>query len=372
MKQETIAIHAGDKNSENDVISPIHLSTTFKREKDGSYPNGNIYSRTSNPNRRALENTMARLEHAQVAAAFSSGSAAAASVFRALGKNDHAIVPTDMYHGIAKAIKNIFIPSAMDISFVDMTNLAELKAAIKSQTKLIWIETPSNPLLKLTDINAVIKIAKSAGAILAVDNTWMPPNMQDVLAMGADIVVHSSTKYLAGHSDVIGGIVVSKYDDEFFKKIRFIQINEGAVPSPFDCWLILRGIKTLAYRMRGHNNNALKIAQYLEQQPQIERVLYPGLASHPQYEIAQKQMTEYGGMLSILLKAGEAAALKLAANLEIFTRATSLGGVESLIEHRASIEGPDSLTPDNLLRISVGLEHIDDLIADLSQALDKL
>ena len=372
MKLETIAIHAGDNPQDNDVISPIHLTTTFKREKDGSYPNGNIYSRTANPNRLALEKTMARLEHAEVAAAFSSGSAAASSIFRALAMGEHAIVPNDMYHGIAKLIKNLFIPMGMDISFVDMSDLSQLKAAIKTNTKLIWLETPSNPLLNLTDIAAVAKIAKAVGAILVCDNTWTPPNLQDAFALGADIVMHSSTKYLAGHSDVIGGIVVSKYENAFFEKIRFIQGYEGAVPSPFDCWLILRGIKTLSYRLRGHCSNAMQLAQFLEQQPKIEQVLYPGLKSHPQYQIAKAQMNDFGGMMSILVKGGQEQALKLVANVELFTRATSLGGVESLIEHRASIEGPESQTPNNLIRISVGLEHIDDLIADLSQALDKL
>jgi cystathionine gamma-synthase len=251
-----------------------------------------------------------------------------------------------------------------------MTSIKAIEASIKDTTQLIWIESPSNPLLKITDIRAVSALAKSRGIIVACDNTWTPPPMQPVFALGADIVMHATTKYLAGHSDVTGGAVISKEDDEFFARIRFIQQYEGAVPSPFDTWLIQRGLKSLAYRMRGHCDNAQKLAAFLAGHPKVERVHYPSLASHPQHSVAAQQMTTYGGMMSIQIKGGEGAAMAVAASVKLFTRATSLGGVESLIEHRASIEGEGTRTPTNLLRISVGLEHPDDLIEDIAQALD--
>ncbi|MCA9836528.1 MAG: aminotransferase class V-fold PLP-dependent enzyme [Trueperaceae bacterium] len=373
-KLETLAIHAG---SEIDaataaVTSPIHLSTTFERNADGSFPHGYIYTRSHNPNRAALEQCITALEGGEASAAFSSGSAAASAVFRALEPGDHAIIPDDMYWGIRKLLKQVFVPWGLELSEVDMSKLDEVKAHIKANTRLVWIETPSNPMLKITDIAGVVKLAKSVGAKVACDNTWTPPGMQPVFALGADMVMHASTKYLAGHSDVLGGTLTSREADAFWERIVFVQKNEGAVPSPFDCWLTLRGIKTLPYRMRGHVENAEAIAHFLAEHPKVERVAYPGLKSHPNHEVAKEQMSSFGAMLSVLLKGGEGAAMEVAAALKLFTRATSLGGVESLIEHRASIEGPDSKTPKNLLRVSVGLEHKDDLIADLEQALNKV
>lgn len=373
-KLETLAIHAGQTPdpATGAVMPPIHLSTTFEREPDGSFPHGYIYTRSENPNRTSLETCLATLENGAAAAAFSSGSAAAGAMFRALKPGDHALIPDDMYHGLRKLLKEVFTRWGLDLSFVDMTALDAVKAALKPSTKLVWIETPSNPMLKITDVAAVAELAKTVGAKVACDNTWTPPGMQDVFSLGADYLMHSTTKYLAGHSDVLGGVAVTKELDDMWKRIVFVQKNEGAVPSPFDCWLTLRGIKTLPYRMRGHCENAGKLAHFLDEHQRVECVYFPGLASHPNHAVAAKQMNAYGGMLSFQIKGGEAEAMEVAANVELFTRATSLGGVESLIEHRASIEGPDSLTPQNLLRVSVGLEHPDDLIADLGQALERL
>ncbi len=374
MKLETLAVHAGNvpDASTGAVSQPIHLSTTFEREADGTFPHGYIYNRTDNPNRKSLETLLATLENGAAALAFSSGSAAAGAVFRALRPGDHAIVPDDMYHGIRKLLNQVFVPWGLELSYVDLSDLESVKAALKPNTKLVWIETPSNPMLKITDIEAVTKLAKTVGAKVACDNTWTPPGMQPVFALGADIVMHASTKYLAGHSDVLGGALIVKEKDEFFERMQFVQRNEGAVPSPFDCWLTMRGIRTLFYRMRGHCENAAKLAEFLNDHTKVEKIYFPGLESHPGHAVAKKQMTSFGAMMSFQIKGGEAEAMKVAANLKLITRATSLGGVESLIEHRASIEGPDSKTPKNLLRFSVGLEHADDLVEDLEQALNTL
>lgn len=371
---ETLAVHAGLETdpATGAVTPPIHLSTTFEREKDGSFPRGHVYTRTSNPNRAALEEALARLENGSSAAAFSSGSAAAGAVFRALRPGDHAIVPDDMYHGIAKLLKEVFIPWGLKVDFVDLTDLDALRNALRKETKLVWLETPSNPLLKITDITAASGIAHNAGAWVASDSTWTPPPLQSGFELGVDLIVHSTTKYLSGHSDVLGGAVVAREDSEMLERIRTVQTMEGAVPSPFDCWLILRGLRTLPYRMRAHCENAQKIAEFLAEHSQVEAVHYPSLASHPGHKVAKKQMKLWGGMLSFRVKGSAEDAMKVAAEVELFTRATSLGGVESLIEHRASIEGPQSQTPSNLLRVSVGLEHPDDLVGDLSQALAAL
>lgn len=373
-KLETLAVHtaAEPDPTTGAVTAPIHLSTTFEREADGSFPHGYIYTRTENPNRLALEEVLRTLENGAAAAAFSSGSAAAGAVFRALRPGDHAIIPDDMYHGLRKLLNQVFVPWGLELTPVDMTDLDALKAALKPNTKLVWVETPSNPMLKITDIVAVVDLAKGVGARVACDNTWTPPRLQPVFEMGADLVMHATTKYLAGHSDVLGGAVVAKEADDFWERVVFVQKMEGAVPSPFDCWLTLRGIRTLPYRMRGHCENAAQVAEFLDEHPKVEKVYYPGLPSHKGHDIAKKQMSAYGGMLSFRVKGGEAEAMKVAANVQIFTRATSLGGVESLIEHRASIEGLESQTPKNLLRVSVGLEHPDDLVADLEQALSSL
>jgi cystathionine gamma-synthase len=371
MKIETIAIHAGHRidPTTGAVAPPIYLSTTFERQADGSYPQGYNYIRDNNPNREALEQCLSNLEGGAAAVAFSSGSAATMSVFQALQPGSHVIAPLDAYSGTRALLREILEPWNLAISFVDMTDITAVEQAIQPNTQLIWVETPSNPMLKITDVEKIAAIAHQANARCICDNTWMTPIGQRPLEMGADLVVHSMTKYLGGHSDVMGGVAITKVEDDFFKKIRKIQTTGGAVASPFDCWLILRGIQTLPYRMRAHSENALKVATFLSQHPQVEIVHYPGLSQHPGQKIAAAQMQLFGGMLSVQLKGGREKAFAVAAKVKLFTRATSLGGVESLIEHRASTEGAGTKTPENLLRVSVGLEHPDDLIADLAQAL---
>jgi cystathionine gamma-synthase len=371
MKIETIAIHAGNHNDESSkaVIQPITMSTTFVREEDGSFPTGYIYSRSSNPNRKSLENVLAKLESGADAAAFSSGNAAGMSVFQTLKPSTHIIGPDDMYHGLRNQIKNIFA-DILEFDFVDINDPAVLAAHIKPNTGLIWVETPSNPLLKITDIKAIVETARKHNIKVVCDNTFATPIGQQPLALGADIVMHSSTKYFGGHSDLMGGVLITAEKSEWWTKIRQVQEMGGAIPSPMDCYYLTRSIKTLPYRVKGHVHNAQLLAEYLEKHPKIERVMYPGLLSHPQHAIAKEQMHNFGGMLSFCVKGGSDEARKVINKLKIFTQATSLGGVESLIEHRASVEGPDSKTPHNLLRVSVGLEHIDDLIEDLAQALN--
>ena len=376
MNIETIAIHAGAQidPTTGAVMPPLHLSTTFQRSADGTYPHGYTYIRSENPTRQALENTLCALEGGKCASAFASGMAAIMSVFQALRPGDHAIMPDDIYFGTRKMVDELFAPWGLAYTQVDMTNLDAVRAAVRPATKLIWIETPSNPLLKITDVAAVAEIAHAAGAICACDATWPTPILQRTLELGADLAVHATTKYLGGHSDLLGGAVIAREHDEFFHRIQTIQKAGGAVPSPFDCWLLLRGIRTLPYRMRGHCANAMKLAHYLQQHPKVCQVHYPGLEEHPGHEIAKRQMSDFGGMLSFQLcpdelHTGKQNAQALAGRTKLFTQATSLGGVESLIEHRATVEGPNTKTPDNLLRVSVGLEHIDDLIADLEEAM---
>src|ERR1700761_5933547 len=370
MKIETIAIHAGNhpNDSSKAVIQPITLSTTFTREADGSYPAGYIYSRSSNPNRTSLENVLAKLEGGVDAAAFSSGNAAGMAVFQSLKPGTHIIGPDDMYHGLRNQIKNLFA-GILEFDFIDINNTDVLLSHIKPNTGLIWIETPSNPLLKITDIKKVVEIARKHQIKVACDNTFATPIGQQPLFLGADLVMHSSTKYFGGHSDLMGGALITAEKNEWWEKIRQVQTMGGAIPSPMDCYMLARSIKTLPYRIRGHVHNTQLLAEYLEKHLKVEAVMYPGLASHPQHQIAKQQMTGFGGMLSFTLKGGEEEARRVINALKLFTRATSLGGVESLIEHRATVEGPDTKTPFNLLRVSVGLEHIDDLIADLEQAL---
>jgi len=377
MKIETIAIHAGKgiDPGTGAVMPPIHLSTTFERAADGTYPSGYTYIRSENPTRRALEDALVALEGGVCAATFGSGMAAIMSVFQALQTGDHVLIPDDVYFGTGKLVNELFVPWGLQYSEVDMTDLAAVRAAIQPNTKLIWIETPSNPLLKITDVPAVAAIAHEAGAVCACDSTWPTPMLLRTLELGADLAVHSTTKYLAGHSDVLGGAVIAKENSDFFERVRLIQRTGGAVPSPFDCWLLLRGIRTLPYRMRAHCENARKVAAFLADHPKVCTVHYPGLESHAGHAIAAEQMRDFGGMLSFQLcpdelRTGRENAQRVAGQTKLITQATSLGGVESLIEHRFSIEGPTTKAPDNLLRCSIGIEHPDDLIADLAQALD--
>jgi len=370
MKIETLAVHAGHTvdPATGAVAPPIHLSTTFERDVEGSYSRGFMYTRNDNPNRQALEQGISALEGGRAAAAFASGSGATMAIFQALAPGDHVLAHVDAYYGTSRLVREIFLRWGLDADFVDMSSLADVRKALRPKTKLIWMETPSNPLLKIVDIAAVVEIVHDTGACCVCDNTWAPV-LQRPFDLGADLILHSTTKYFGGHCDVLGGIVVAKNENELFQRVRTIQYSGGAVPSPFDCWLILRGMRTLPWRMRAHSENALKVGSFLAQHPRVERVHYPGLPSHPGHDIARKQMSMYGGMLSFEVTGGREPAMNVAATTKIFTRATSLGGVESLIEHRASIEGPGTTSPEGLLRLSIGLENADDLIEDLDQAL---
>ena len=372
MRIETLAVRAGHAAdpSTGAVTTPIHLSSTFEREPDGSYRGGHVYSRTSNPNRSSLELALAALENGATALAYASGSAATLSVFQALAPGDHVLAPDDAYYGTLRQIREIFAGWGLEGDVVDMTDLDAVERAIRPTTKIVWVETPSNPLVRVVDIARIAELAHSVGARCVVDNTWATPVLQRPLELGADIVMHSTTKYLGGHSDLLGGALVAKVNDDFVERLRLIQTVGGAVPSAFDCWLLLRGIRTLPWRMRAHCANAMAVARFLESHSAIEAVHYPGLGSHAGHAIAARQMSDFGGMMSIQVRGGQEAALELTRRLTLFTRATSLGGTESLIEHRASVEGPATLAPVNLLRISVGLEHQDDLIEDLKRALE--
>ncbi len=372
MHLETIAVHAGHEVDalSGAVTPPIHLSTTFERSADGSYRAGYVYTRSGNPNRASLERCLAELEGGATAACFASGSGATLAVFQALEPGAHVIAPSDAYYGTAKLLGDLFARWGLRSTFVDMTRLGDVERAIEPATRLIWIETPSNPLLRVVDIRAVATLARDHGARSVVDNTWATPILQRPLELGADLVMHSTTKYLSGHSDVLGGALVFRADDDFAQRIRTVQTVGGVVPAPFDCWLTLRGIRTLPWRMRAHSSNALALATWLARHPGVERVHYPGLADHDAHDIARGQMAEFGGMLAVQVCGARPEAMGVASRLKIFTQATSLGGTESLIEHRASVEGPATRAPENLLRVSVGLEHVDDLIADFEQALD--
>ena len=370
MKIETLAVHAGHAvdPATGAVAAPIYLSTTFERDVEGTYPRGFMYTRNDNPNRQALEQGISALEGGPGAAAFASGTGATMSIFQALAPGDHVLAHMDAYYGTSRLLREIFLRWGLQADFIDMSNLDAVKRALRPETKLAWMETPSNPLLKIVDLAAVAEIVHDAGALCVCDNTWAPV-LQRPFDLGADFILHSTTKYFGGHCDVLGGIVVTKEGSDFFQRICSIQYEGGAVPSPFDCWLILRGMRTLPWRMRAHSENAMKVANFLAQHRKVTRVHYPGLQSHPGHEIAAGQMSMFGGMLSFEVKDGRDAAMSVAANTKIFIRATSLGGVESLIEHRASIEGPGTTSAEGLLRLSIGLENADDLIEDLDQAL---
>ena len=371
MRIETLAIHAGHTVDPTTaaVTPPIYLSTTFARETDGSYRAGYVYSRYTNPNRAALEQCLAALEGGAAAAAFSSGSAATMTLLQVLGAGSHVIVPDDAYFGTIKLARDVFGPWGLEMTLVDMTNPPEVARAMRPNTKLVWVETPSNPLLRVTDIAAIVEIAHRGGAICAVDNTWATPLLQRPLELGADVSMHSTTKYLGGHSDVLSGVLIVRERGDLLERLCAVQATGGAVPSPFECWLVLRGVRTLPVRVRAQTANAAALAEFLERHPAVEAVHYPGLASHGAHAIAARQMSGFGGMFSVQAGENRQESLAIAGRLRVFTQATSLGGTESLVEHRASVEGPNTRAPENLLRVSVGLEHIDDLKEDFDQAL---
>ena len=366
---ETLAIHAGQEPEKlfGAVNVPIYQTATYAQDEVGS-PKRWDYARGGNPTREALEVALAALEGGDRGFAFGSGMAAEATLLMTLRPGDHVVLADDAYGGTYRLLSSVLAPWQLGSSTADLRDPSALEAQITSATKIVWVETPSNPLLKVVDIAAVAKIIHNAGALCVCDNTWAPV-LQRPFDLGADLVLHSTTKYFGGHCDVAGGIVIARIDNEFFQSVHTIQYSGGAVPSPFDCWLILRGMRTLPWRMRAHSENATSVAEFLAQHQCVERVHYPGLQSHPGHEIARRQMSMFGGMLSFEVTGSREAAMNTSAKTKIFVRATSLGGVESLIEHRASIEGAGTTSPENLLRLSIGLENADDLIEDLDQAL---
>jgi cystathionine gamma-synthase len=369
---QTIAVHAGQNNINalSDVTEPIHLSTTYKRKQDGTHSEYN-YSRSANPNREAVENKIAAIEEALTAIAFSSGLAAVNALFEnILEPNTHVIIPDDCYHGTRSLLNKFFKKWNIHFDEVDMTDVQHIEKCINSNTKLIWMETPSNPQLKIADITAIAALAKTHKIITACDNTFATPLLQKPLQMGVDFVMHSSTKFFSGHSDILGGIICTNHNNELSNNIREYQQTAGAVPAPFDCWLLNRSLATFPLRFAMQNSNAFAIAVFLNTHPQIEKVFYPGLPSHTNHAIAKKQMTNgFGSIISILVKGGKEAALKFASKLVIFKHATSLGGVESLVEHRRSAEGSHPISPYNLIRISIGIEFVEDLKNDIEAAL---
>jgi cystathionine gamma-synthase len=371
MKIETLSVHVGREVDEaTGAVAPaVHLSTTFERDIDGDYSRGFSYTRPDNPSRRALEQCIASLEGGEDATSYASGSAASLAVFSVLRPGDHVVAPIEVYHGTAKQLRDITGPMGVKYTFVDMTNVDKVREALTNETRLLWIETPSNPMLNISDIETLAELGHGRGALVCVDNTFATPIWQRPLDLGADLVMHSSTKYFGGHSDVMGGAVVVRDRGGLADKLRDYQATAGSVPSAFDCWLLRRSLTTLACRVRAQTQTTERLAESLSRDSRVECVFYPGLEKHPNHAIARKQMSGFGAMLSFCIKGGRDEAFALAARTKLFTRATSLGGVESLIEHRASVEGPHTVTPQNLLRLSVGLEHADDLFADLDQAL---
>lgn len=368
---DTLAAHAGVEPEPvaGGLAPPIHLSSTYARDPDGTYSKGYMYGRADNPTRHQLERALATLEGGAAAAAFGSGHASVHALLAALRPGDRVVMPSDVYHGIRTMALDLFGPWGLKVDFVDLWDEKATAQALGTPTRLVWAETPSNPLLRVTDIERLAGQARKAGALLAVDNTWGTPALQRPLELGADLVMHSTTKYLSGHGDVLGGALIAKAEDDFFGRIIALQKLAGAMQSPFDAWLVLRGMRSLAPRMRAHCENAQLVAEFLSARKGVTTVHYPGLESHPQHAIAMKQMSDTGGMLSIQVAGGQAGAMRVASRVKLFTRATSLGSTESLIEHRRSVEGPHSTTPDDLLRLSIGLEHPADLIEDLDQAL---
>ena len=370
---ETVAIHGSMRaqKAENSPIVPgIELSTIYEHAKDGHREGDLKYSRLENPNRLELEAVLNDLEKGAEAAAFSSGIAAINAVFQTLSHGDHVLIPNDVYFGTRKLMWEFSERWGLEIDFVDMTNLEVVEAAAKKNTRMIWIETPSNPQTFITDVEAMATWAADRSVVVAVDNTCPTPCNMNPLAFGVDFVIHSTTKYLGGHSDLIGGAVIAKESGPLMDRVRSVQVVQGGVPSPFDAWMLCRSIRSFPYRMRAHNENASQLATFMTRLPGIEEVFYPGLVSHPGNNIAKTQMRAFGGMISFLVSDGEPAAKKMVASSRIIKAATSLGGIESIWEHRKSTEGPLSQTPDNLIRLSVGLEHIDDLKLDLQQALE--
>jgi cystathionine gamma-synthase len=372
MRFETLAVHAGHAidPTTGSVAAPLYLSTTFARDSEGVPLGGHTYIRESNPNQSQLEAALASLEGGQAALVFASGMAAGITLLQSLPPGSHVLLPDDAYYGFRVAGEELLPNWGIRADLVAMDDLTALQAAIRPETRLVWMESPSNPLLKVVDIAAVARLAREAGALSMIDSTFATPALQRPIELGVDVVHHSMTKYFGGHSDVQGGSLIFARRDGLVERIDHLRHLTGAVASPFNSWLVSRGLRTLACRMAAQSANALAVARALEGNPAVARVHYPGLESHAGHETARRQMSGgFGAMLSIQISGGREAALRVVSRARLFTRATSLGGVESLIEHRASSEGPSSRTAQDLLRLSIGLEHPDDLIADLEQAL---
>ena len=371
---ETRAVHVGQEPDEvtGAVTVPISLATTFAQPAPGQH-RGYEYARTSNPTRAALERSVAGLEGARHGFAFASGMAAENALVGLLHPGDHVVLGLDAYGGTFRLIAGIYGKRGIEWSAVDLSDPAALAGALRPETRQVWMETPTNPMLAVADVGAVTDAAHAVGANVVVDNTFATPYLQNPLGLGADVAVHSSTKYLGGHSDVLGGFVAVN-DDELAERLAFVQNAAGAVPSPFDCYLLLRGIKTLGVRMDRHCDNARAVAEHLDGHPAVDRVLYPGLPDHPGHDVAARQMRDFGGMVSFILRGGEAAAVAAVCSTKVFLLAESLGAVESLIEQPATMthlsvaDSPLAVDP-GLIRLSVGIETIDDLLADLDQAL---
>jgi cystathionine gamma-synthase len=373
MRIETITIHAGGEPDKETgaVTPPIHMATTFQHGPAGERVAGFEYQREANPTQSRLEECLSALEKGEAALAYASGMAAMNAVLESLAPNSEILIPQDCYGGL-RTLGQEFLPErGITTTAVDMCDIHAVRAAMSEKTICVWVETPSNPLLQVSDIQAIAALCKEKNSLLVCDNTFATPILQQPLALGADVVMHSTTKYFGGHSDVMGGALVFAKGNNFYEAVAHRRHITGNILSPFNAWLILRGARSLAARMAWHCNNARKIAEFLNSHPAIEKVNYPGLASHPNHGVAKTQMRDFGGMLSIHIKGGREATLAFAGKLKLFINATSLGGCESLIEHRASVEGPNPVSPQNLMRISVGLEHADDLIEDLRQALTK-
>lgn len=371
MHPHTVAVHAGAEPdpATGAMAPPLHLATTFLHGPAGERIAGYEYQREGNPTQDRLEDALAQLEGGETALAFASGMAAISALLESLPEGSRVLIPDDCYTGLRMLAREFLPARGIEALAVDMADLAAVRSALRERTTLVWLETPSNPRLQVSDIAAICALAHAGGARVACDNTFATPLLQRPITLGADVVMHSTTKYFGGHSDVLGGALVFARRDDEYARVSHRRHVTGGVLSPFSAWLTLRGCRSLAARMALHCANARRVAGFLAGHPAVQRVNFPGLASHPGHDIAARQMSDFGAMLSIEL-AGREAALEVAGRLRLFRNATSLGGCESLVEHRASVEGADPVSPQGLLRLSVGLEHADDLVADLRQALD--
>jgi cystathionine gamma-synthase len=371
MRPETLFVHAGatPDPATGAVVPPLHLSTTFLHGPAGERVAGFEYVREGNPNQQQLESALAELERGAAALAFASGMAACSALLDSLPSDAHVVYPRDCYAGLRVLVSEFLPQRGVSSTAVDIGDIDAVRAALTPATRCLWLETPSNPQLRISDIAAASALVRGRGIAVVCDNTFATPLLQQPLTLGADIVMHSTTKYFGGHSDVLGGALVFVSSDALFDAVAHRRHITGGVASPFNCWLTLRGLRSLPARMAMHCRNARVIAEFLAAHPRVESVNWPGLPSHPNHAVAARQMRDFGGMMSVLIRGGRDAALGFAGRLRLFTNATSLGGCESLIEHRASVEGEHPVSPQNLLRLSIGLEHSDDLIDDLRQAL---